>query len=269
MVSLLFKMPEEKYEKLKKLIQELDSVVVAFSGGVDSSVLAKVAFDVLGDKAVAVTLDSETIPRRELSQAAEVAKDIGIRHVVLPHCELACEDFIKNPEDRCYHCKKELSRVLKEYALNNGFDAVLEGTNASELCGHRPGAQALFEEGVLSPLAGADFTKEEVRSLALALGLPNAGKPQSACLSSRIPYGEEITKKNLGQVEEAEEFIKDLGIAQLRVRSHGVVARIEAEPKDFDAILALREKIAKKFKDIGFKYVTLDVIGYRSGSMNE
>ncbi|MFH1788027.1 MAG: ATP-dependent sacrificial sulfur transferase LarE [Candidatus Altiarchaeota archaeon] len=262
-------MLDEKYEKLKKLILAQGSVVVAFSGGVDSTVLAKVSYDVLGQRAAAVTLDSKTIPRRELADAIKLAKKIGIKHKVLPHSELASEEFSRNPEDRCYYCKKELSQALKDYAGVHGFDAVLEGTNASELCGHRPGARALFEEGVLSPLAGAGFSKQDVRELAVRLGLPNAGKPSAACLSSRIPYGQRISKEGLGRVEAAEDYLKGIGVAQVRVRLHGDVARIEAEPEDFSLILDARERLAERFVEIGFKYVALDLLGYRSGSMNE
>ncbi len=259
----------EKYAKLKELILAQGSVVVAFSGGVDSSVLAKVAYDVLGDKAVAVTLDSETLPRRELSLARELAKKIGIRHVVLSHSELRNKDFAANPADRCFHCKRELSSALASYAREHGFAAVLEGTNASELLGHRPGARALREAGVLSPLAEASFTKEEVRELAGMLGLPNAGKPSSACLSSRIPYGEKITKRKLRKVELAEDYLRGLGVSQVRVRAHKGVARIEVEPKDFSVILKNREKVAKALREFGFTHVALDVLGYRTGSMNE
>ena len=260
---------EDKYEKLVKTINDAESAVVAFSGGVDSTVLAKVAFDALGDKALAVTLDSETIPRRELEEAEKTAEEIGINHVILPHSELVNERFVDNPPDRCFHCKKELSLALKDYAKKKGFKAVLEGTNASELCGHRPGYKALQEEGVLSPLSKAGLTKEEVRKLAHKLGLPNSDKPASACLSSRIPYGQKITAKSLNRVEKAEDAVKDLGIAQVRVRAHGDVARIEVEEGDMDIILVNRKVLAENIRKVGFKYVAVDLLGYRSGSMNE
>ncbi|MFH1834619.1 MAG: ATP-dependent sacrificial sulfur transferase LarE [Methanobacteriota archaeon] len=262
-------MPDQKLEKLEKLIKDQESAVIAFSGGVDSSVLAAVAFKVLKDKALAVTLDSPTLPRNELECARTIAKSIGIKHIVIAHDELGNPDFTMNPEDRCYFCKGELSKVLLAEAVNRGFKVVLEGTNASELCGHRPGARALSEAGVLSPLAEVGFSKEEVRTLAGTLGLPNASKPSSACLSSRIPYGDEITRKKLGVVEEAEDFLINLGLSQLRVRLHGDLARIEVDPPEFRLLFENRVKISDFFKSIGFKYVTCDLLGYRSGSMNE
>jgi uncharacterized protein len=262
-------MADRKLGKLKNIIKKQGSVVVAFSGGVDSSVLAAVSYKILGDKALAVTLDSPTMPRSELECAKKTARGIGIKHIILKHNELSNPDFKSNPKDRCYFCKDELVKVLSCVAEWEGFNSVLEGTNASELSGHRPGFRALREAGVLSPLADAAYTKEEVRLLARKFGLPNSDKPQSACLSSRIPYGEKITKRKLLKVELAEECIKSFGVKQLRVRVHKDVARVEVEPKDFEKILKNREKIAKRLKEIGFKYVTLDVLGYRSGSMNE
>jgi len=262
-------MMDKKYGKLKQLIRSQGSVVVAFSGGVDSSVLAKVAAGKLGDKALAVTLDSPSIPGSEVEEACKVARQIGIAHRVVSHNELENADLIKNSKERCYFCKKEMAKALKEIAEKEGYNTVLEGTNAQDLTGHRPGAKALAEEGVLSPLSEAGFTKEDVRALAQELGLPTSQKPATACLSSRIPYGDEITEERLKVVEEAEEHIRGLGVKQLRVRLHRDVARIEAEPADFHKIIENKESIGKHLKDLGFKYVTLDLRGFRSGSMNE
>lgn len=245
---------------------------MAFSGGVDSSLVAAAAKMALGDRALAVTADSKTLPLGELEEARKVAEAIGIRHKVIKVDELENPRFAANPPDRCYHCKKELLTHLKEIATQEGFEAVVEGTNAEDLRGHRPGALALREEEVISPLAEAGLGKAEIRALASALNLPTAHKPSGACLSSRFPYGEKITLERLERVAAAEETIKRLvEVGQLRVRDHGDVARIEVSPEErclfFDG--SLMDRVAGELRRLGFVYVTLDLKGYRTGSMNE
>lgn len=262
-------MLDDKYERLKALIAGAGSAVVAFSGGVDSSVLVKVAYDVLGDKACAVTLDSPTIPRSELKGAEEFAREAGVRHVVLRHNEISNPAFASNPSDRCFYCKSELAGRLLDFARENGFSCVFEGTNVSELSGHRPGAEALRAAGVSSPLADAGFSKADVRALAERLDLPNFDKPSQACLSSRIAYGEAITGDKLKAVELAEEYLRGLGVRQVRVRCHGSIARIEVEPRDFERVLDAGESVYDRLRGLGFSYVSLDLAGYRTGSMNE
>ncbi|VVB54770.1 tRNA-specific 2-thiouridylase MnmA [uncultured archaeon] len=258
-----------KEKALRKKIGGLGRVIVAFSGGVDSSVLAKIAHEELGDNAVAATLDSPTLSKIALAEAREVAASIGIRHTVLKHNELKNPDFARNPTDRCYHCKGMLSDEMRLLAISGGFNAIVEGTNADELNGHRPGFDAVKERGVLSPLAEIGFTKEEVRRLAKKLRLPVAAKPSDACLASRIPFGEEITPKKLERIEESEAYLKSLGIKQVRVRSHGDIARIEVRPDDFQMLLSKRQDVTENLRNAGFVYVTLDVSGYRTGSMIE
>lgn len=259
---------ELKYQKLQDIIKKKGSVVVAFSGGVDSSVLAAVAFKTLGKRAIAVTLDSQVVPRSELLEARKTARFIGIKHVVLKHSELKNKSFVRNRRSRCYHCKKMLSKVLKKFASEHNFYCVLEGTNASDLKGHRPGFKALKSEGVLNPMAVVGLTKDEVRILAKKLKLPNYGKPSMACLSSRIPYNTKITARDLSRIEKAEDYTRRLGVKQLRVRCFSEIAVIEVLPKEFSRILKNREKIAKRFHRLGFKRITMDLGGYNTGSMN-
>jgi len=259
---------ELKLRKLRGFIRGCSSVVVAFSGGVDSSVLAAVSFKELGVKAVAVTLDSPTLPRSELSAARRTARLIGIRHVVVRHSELSDKSFVINSRERCYHCKKALSSRLKSFALKKNLTCVLEGTNASELSGHRPGFRALSGTSVLSPLAVLGFTKEDVRVVARKLGLPNHDKPSSACLSSRIPYGTRITARLLRKVEAAEDYLKRLGVRQVRVRCFGELAVIEVWPDDFSLVTENSKCVARRFNLLRFSRVTLDLSGYRTGSMD-
>jgi len=264
----------EVSEKFKALIDEIrgyGSVIVALSGGVDSSSVAAAAKIALNDKALAVTADSPTLPPAELDDAKRVADAIGISHAVIRIDELEDPNFAKNPTNRCYYCKKGLSTHLKALAAERGVTTILDGTNADDLRGHRPGAVALGEAGVLSPLAQLGFTKAEVRQLARWLGLSIHDKPATACLSSRIAYGQEITLERLSRVGEAEAFIKSLtGARQVRVRDHGEIARIEVAPEErrlfFDE--GTMERVAEKLRSLGFTYVTLDLLGYRTGSMN-
>jgi len=263
----------EKYERLRRFIQEKgkDGVVIAFSGGVDSSTLAALCHEILGEKAVAVTAVSPTYPQAEVEEAKEVARAIGIKHILIETNELSNEDFIGNPENRCYYCKKELVNALRRIAEELGFKAVFEGTNFSDLGGHRPGFKAVKEmENVYSPWAENGFTKEEIRMTAKRMNLSVSDKPPLACLASRIPFGERITAERLIRVGEAEQIIRKItGVQQLRVRDHNGLARIELGKNErnlfFDA--KVMDEIAEELKRLGFKYVTMDLEGYRTGSM--
>lgn len=264
---------DEKYERLRRFIEEKgrDGVIIAFSGGVDSSTLAAISHDVLGERAVAVTAKSPTYPPEEMDEAKKVATEIDIKHFVVETDELSNEAFIRNPENRCYYCKKELLDCLQDLAQRLGFKAIFEGTNFSDLSGHRPGFKAVEErENVFSPWAENEFSKEEIRLLAQRLGLSVHDKPALACLASRIPFGEQITEEKLDRVGTAELLIKKIsGVRQLRVRDHNGLARIEVG-KDERALLfnvGIIDKIAQELKRLGFKFVTLDLEGYRTGSM--
>jgi uncharacterized protein len=260
----------DKLEDLKKRIAEKGKLLVAYSGGVDSSLLAKVAHDVLGDKALAVILNNETMPRGELENAKELAASLGLNYRVAEFSILREEPFLHNPVTRCYICKKKSAAVLKGIAAEEeGISCIADGVNLSDYGDYRPGIAACDEEGIWHPFVDAAITKEDIRSLAHGLGLPIWNKPSSACLASRIPYGEPITPELLAMVEEAEEYLKSLGFLQLRVRSHGRVARIELLKQDMARALNCRDEIARVLKTIGFDYVALDLEGFRSGSMNE
>ena len=262
-------MLEEKLESLKEILRSLESVVIAYSGGVDSTLLSKVAFDVLGDNALAITARSETYPRSELEDAIKLAKKIGIRHETIASEELDIPEFSDNPVNRCYYCKKELLTKLKGIAKERGFKHVVEGANFDDLDDYRPGMEAVAELDVRSPLKEAKLTKADIRELSKRLGLPTWDKPSFACLSSRFPYGTKITREKLKAVGEAEMFLKTFGVRQLRVRHHDRIARIEVTEEDMGLLLQNRDQITKKLKELGFTYVTMDLQGYRTGSMNE
>ncbi len=263
----------EKYEELKRYIGRVgkDGVAIAFSGGVDSSTLAKVSYEVLGEKAVAVTAVSPTYPLSELEDAKRVASEIGIRHQLITTDELSNEGFARNPENRCYYCKTELLDDLKEVAQKLGFKAVFEGTNLSDLGGHRPGFAAIKERNfVSSPWVECGFTKEDIRRLAWRVGLSVHDKPSLACLASRIAFDTMITKERLERVERAEEFIKSVtGVKQIRVRDHDGLARIEVGRDERNLLLnaGILDEVSKQLKQLGFTLVTIDVDGYRTGSM--
>jgi len=258
----------KKAEKLKDYFRELESSAIAFSGGVDSGVLAKTAHKALGKKAIAFTIDSPTVDRKELKDAIKLAKQIGIRHLVIRHDELKNECFRRNDPDRCYHCKKEMLAVLKKAASEQGINTVIEGTNADEILGHRPGYKAVKEAGVRSPLAELGYSKKDIREIATFLKLPNAQKPSIACLSSRIPYGTEITKELLDKVSRAEATVRAAGAVQLRVRCFGDLAVIEVLEEDYNKIIRDSSRIAKELKALGFKRVVMDLEGYSTGSMS-
>ncbi len=262
---------EEKLSKLKAIVSKLESVVVAFSGGVDSTLVTKVCYDVLKDNSMAVTARSETYPDFEFKEAQKLAKEIGIKHLVIDTSELAIEGFANNPPERCYFCKTELFGKLKEIAEEQGFLNVADGANLDDTQEFRPGLQASRELNVRSPLKEAGMTKKDIREVSKMLNLPNWNKPAYACLSSRFPYGQSITEEKLSMVSEAEKYLRGLGLVQFRVRHHETIARIEVLPDDINILTnsTAREKLTARFKEIGFTYVTLDLAGYRSGSMNE
>lgn len=262
----------EKLEKLEDIIRNLGSVLIAFSGGVDSTFLLKVCLDVLGkDKVLAVTARSSTYPARELEEAKALALKLGARHEIIESEELAVPGFSENPPERCYYCKKELFGKLVRMARERGFNFVVDGSNADDTGDFRPGMKAKDELGVVSPLKEAGLTKAEIRNFSREMGLPTWDKPSFACLASRFPYGEKITAEKLDRVGKAEELLDALGFTQYRVRSHGDLARIEVLPDEIDKFFdsSLREKVTKEFKKLGFVYVSLDLTGYRTGSMNE
>ncbi|APC40433.1 ATP-dependent sacrificial sulfur transferase LarE [Clostridium estertheticum] len=262
---------EMKFQKLKDNIQGLKSVAIAYSGGVDSTFLLKVAADVLGNKVIAITAKSTTYPEREFKEAVKYIEDIGAKHIVIISEELEIEGFAKNPIDRCYFCKKELFSKVRKVADDNNINAVLDGSNADDVSDYRPGMKAANELRVISPLKDAFLTKDNIRELSKRLGLPTWNKPAFACLSSRFPYGNEITVEKLSMVERAEQFLLDLGFRQIRVRHHGDIARVEVNAEERNKFFSteMMDKVANELKSIGFKYVTLDLLGYRTGSMNE
>lgn len=265
-------MDTAKIEKIREAIKARESAIIAFSGGVDSSTLAAIAFDELGEKALAMTIDSPLFPRQQLENAAQTACEIGIQHKILPFSLNSIPYFSANTINRCYFCKKALLETLLEFAEKAGFSVVLEGTNASEIRGeNRPGYRAIMEAGekVYSPFVEFDVTKEEIREIAANLSLSAANRPSAACLATRIAYGQPITTEALEKIEKAEDYLLDQGFTQFRVRMHSNLARIEVTDKEFDDALRKKEKISRHLKSLGFDYVTLDLEGFRSGSMDE
>jgi len=262
---------QSSYDRLKALIRDMGKVVVAFSGGVDSSLLLAAAVDALGGKALSVTARAPMYPPHELEQAVAIARMLGARHVVIDSCELDDPAFVRNAPDRCYHCKHGLFGRLRELAEREGGAVVLDGTNQDDLSDYRPGRQAAEELGVRSPLAELGYGKDMVRAMARMRGLPNWDQPACPCLASRIPYGHEITRSKLARVGTAEAEIRALGFTLVRVRDHGDLARIELRAEELERGLdaAVRRKIVEVCRAVGYVYVALDLEGYRQGAMNE
>jgi uncharacterized protein len=262
---------DAKLAALVERLSGLESALLAYSGGVDSTFLARVAGEVLGERFLAVTAASETYPAHERRDAESIARKYGWRHMVVPTSELGISGFSDNTPNRCYYCKKELMTRLGRIAASQGIAHVLDGQNADDAGDYRPGSKAAAELGVLSPLRDAGLTKDEIRRLSKERGLPTWDKPACACLASRFPYGQEITAEKLRKVAAAEEVLRSVGLGQLRVRDDaGTTARIEVPPGDISRLASdLREEVVRRFKVLGYKYVSLDLEGYRTGSMNE
>jgi len=262
---------DTKLRRLRKIVRSVGSAALAFSGGADSTLVAKIAHDELGDKALAVTIASPMYPDSELRQASAVARKIGIEHVVITVDPLTDTRFVSNPPDRCYLCKRDDIEHIRRLADSRGLKEILDGSNADDRDDYRPGLRAKEEMGVISPLAEAGVTKADVRAISRRLGLPTASKSSSPCLASRIPYGEAITREKLRMIGEAEEFLRSKGFEPVRVRAHGSIARIEVPPGQIPRLAAPRTRasVVRKLKSLGFAYVALDIEGYRTGSLNE
>jgi uncharacterized protein len=259
----------ERWERLLASLRALESAAVAFSGGVDSGLLCAAAHRALGERMLAATIHSPVDPPGEMESAQGLARQLGFAHVVVAHDDLANPRFVANPPDRCYHCKLARLSLVRGLAAGRGLAHTLEGSNADDERDYRPGRRAVAELGVRSPLAEAGLTKDDIRAISRALGLAVWDRPSAPCLATRFPYGSPITRDGLRQVAEAEACLAGLGFAVARVRHHGAVARIEVPAADLPRLVSQRERIAARFKELGFAYVSADLAGFRSGSMNE
>ncbi|MGQ9719587.1 MAG: ATP-dependent sacrificial sulfur transferase LarE [Nitrososphaerales archaeon] len=263
---------QKKFDELPHFFRDKEKVLVAFSGGVDSTLVTAMAKMALKGNVLAVTVNSILLPSWELQNSKKVAEILGVRHIIVDVDEPANSVISDNPPDRCYHCKKEIMAILNKVAKDEGVSVIVDGTNAEELEGYRPGALALKEEGVYSPLAMVGLSKKEVREIARHLNLPSFDKPSMACFASRFPYGQRITPEGISRIAEAESYLMNLlGAKQIRVRDHNGIARIEVGREERKLLYNedMMDRIAKKLKSLGFAYVTMDVQGYRSGSMDE
>jgi uncharacterized protein len=260
---------EDKLKGLKEVLERNKSAVIAFSGGVDSTFLARVARDVYGSNLLLITATSSTYPFYELEEAKSLAALLDIKHKIIVSEEIDIPGYADNPPDRCYYCKSELFGKIKYIAAEEGYDAVYDGSNADDSRDFRPGMKAKQEKGVISPLAEAGFTKNDIRLFSEKFGLPTATKQSYACLASRFPYGEKITKVKLDRLASAEFEVRGLGFSQFRIRSHENLARLEFIPSEMDNAWMLKDKLIEICKKSGFNYVTIDLLGYRTGAMNE
>lgn len=262
---------EEKLKQLMDYLQQFDQIAVAYSGGVDSTFLLKVAKEALGDHVIAVTIDAPNFPRKEMQEASIFCQKENIKQIQIPFDSLQVEAFYPNPKDRCYHCKKEMFQMIQKRMREYGIFVVMEGTNVDDIGDYRPGMRAIEELGIVSPLKELGFTKNEIRQASKQYHLPTYQKPSFACLASRFVYGEKITKAKLEMVEQAEQMLMDLNFSPVRVRIHGTLARIEIAETQMERLLdaTVRREINETFKMLGFSYIAVDLIGYRTGSMNE
>ncbi|MCL4377017.1 MAG: ATP-dependent sacrificial sulfur transferase LarE [Actinobacteria bacterium] len=265
------KLLKEKIIKLKKYLQSLESAVIAFSGGTDSTFLLKITSEILKDNLAAITAKSPTFPDSEFEDSKNLARGLNVRHIIIATNELDNTEFTVNDKDRCYYCKNELLGLISDFARKNGFKHILDGSNYDDMKDYRPGARASKKWDVLSPLKEAGLTKKEIRTVSKELGLPTWDKPAAACLASRIPYGTKITEELLKKITGAESVLKKLGFAQVRVRHHDNIARIEIPVSDMPGLLdgKIKNQIIKSLKDLGYLYVVLDIEGYTTGSMNK